>query len=174
MGGSHVYVTACRTESVRSESSWESLFLYISGNFTPIDFPRSSGTEAFWINKSGQRVGAFLDTGGVFTAIDVPGAISNDCRIGNQDFGSVGTFNGTAGHLSFVEDNGAFTIIAFPVPQLLCRRIRLSGPAQSVKYYASHVSSLMSIWGVYCGTTIVSPATTGIFWERFLPLITES
>ena len=54
-----------------------------AGNFTTIDGPGSTNTDAAGINASGQIVGTFADSfgthgfllgGGVFTELDVPGS----------------------------------------------------------------------------------------------------
>lgn len=63
-------------------------FVYASGKFTPINFPKSNGTQALGINDTGDVVGLYLDSGGVqhgfvkkgskYTSIDVAGDSSTE------------------------------------------------------------------------------------------------
>src|SRR5713101_4355978 len=66
--------------------------------FTTIDFPSSTGTDAFGINDSGQMVGEYLSggtdhgfllSGGIFSTIDGPGSPTITSATGINDSGQV-------------------------------------------------------------------------------------
>jgi probable HAF family extracellular repeat protein len=82
-------------------------------NFTTIDVPGSTFTQALGINNAGQIVGDFMDATGRFhgflkdgatiTIIDVPGAFPGSTRaFGINDAGQiVGTFGDATGAIAF-------------------------------------------------------------------------
>ena len=94
------------------------------GAYTAIDFPGSTQTLAWAINKAGDIVGsytiagvthAFKLTGGQFTTIDYPGAMSTDAR-GINNRGDISGIYQDANNVShgFLLSGGKFTPIDFP------------------------------------------------------------
>jgi hypothetical protein len=94
------------------------------GAYTAIDFPGSTQTLAWAINKPGDIVGsytiagvthAFKLTGGQFTTIDYPGATSTDAR-GINNRGDISGIYQDASNVShgFLLSGGNFTPIDFP------------------------------------------------------------
>jgi len=96
----------------------------VTYNFTQIDVPGASFTQAPDLNNAGQIVGffdnipgiyhGFLYINGVFTQIDVPGA-SFTVAEGINDWGQIVGFfeNGTGIH-GFLDSGGVFTQIDVP------------------------------------------------------------
>jgi len=94
------------------------------GAYTAIDFPGSTQTLAWAINKAGDIVGsytiagvthAFKLTGGQFNTIDYPGAMSTDAR-GINNRGDISGIYQDANNVShgFLLSGGKFTPIDFP------------------------------------------------------------
>jgi hypothetical protein len=94
------------------------------GGYTAIDFPGSSQTLAWAINRAGDIVGSytvagvthgFKLAGGQFTTIDYPGAASTDAR-GINNRGDVSGIYQSADNVShgFLLSGGRYTAIDFP------------------------------------------------------------
>lgn len=98
--------------------------LAASVNFTPLNFPGATNTQATALT-SGEIVGRYNSTdgkqhgfilrGGVFTSVDVPGAVSTDLTWVNARGDIVGGYSdiGGRGH-AYVLSGGTFTTIDFP------------------------------------------------------------
>jgi len=97
-------------------------FLFDGINYTPINYPISSGTGAMGINLSGQIVGyysdgvsphGFLYDGTNYVSINVPGA--NNCYALdiNDDGVVVGLFHTSSHNLGFIFDGLNFQILNF-------------------------------------------------------------
>ena len=99
----------------------------INYNFSAIDFPGATHTEAHGINDSGNIVGyytdaqginhGFLYAGGAFTTIDVPGAKSTYPNGINNSGNIVGSYieaNNNGGHGFLRDASGIFTTIDVP------------------------------------------------------------
>src|SRR3954452_19712998 len=94
------------------------------GAYTTIDFPGSTQTLAWSINKAGDIAGsyttanvthAFKLSGGQFTTIDYPGATSTDAR-GIKNRGDISGIYHDASNVShgFLLSGGKFTAIDYP------------------------------------------------------------
>jgi hypothetical protein len=100
-------------------------FVYASGKFTPINFPKSSGTQALGVNDTGDVVGLYLDSSGVqhgfvkkgskYTSIDVTGDSSTEAW-GINKAGQIAVFAiGSAGEYdSFIYDGKKFKKVSDP------------------------------------------------------------
>ena len=100
-------------------------FVYASGKFTAINFPKSTGTQAIGINDAGDVVGLYLDSSGVqhgfvkkgskYTSIDVAGDSSTEAW-GINNHGQIAVFaiNSGGGYDSFIYDGKKFTKVSDP------------------------------------------------------------
>jgi probable HAF family extracellular repeat protein len=112
--------------------AWSSVIFraYAAGadsGFTPIDYPKASGTQAWGINSRGDIVGyytgadnnthSFLWNGGHYTAIDYPGAAVTQVNGINQQGDMLGQFSVTATSPSRgfrLGADGVYTAFDFP------------------------------------------------------------
>jgi hypothetical protein len=100
-------------------------FVYASGKFTAINFPKSSETQALGINDAGDVVGLYLDSSGVqhgflkkgskYTSIDVAGDSSTEAW-GINNAGQIAVFaiNSAGGYDSFIYDGTKFKKVSDP------------------------------------------------------------
>jgi len=100
-------------------------FSYTKGKFTPINFPKSTGTEATGINDKGEIVGLYLDSasashgfskiGKKYTSIDVKGE-TNTVAWGVNNKGQITVYasNSAGGFDSFLVTGKAFKNINNP------------------------------------------------------------
>lgn len=105
-------------------------FTYASGKFTPVNFPKSSGTQATGINDKGWVSGAYLDSSNVqhafvkkgnkYTSIDVKGDTSADAYgINNAGDMTVYAFNSSSDYVSYLYNGKTFTKISDPKASVL-------------------------------------------------------
>jgi probable HAF family extracellular repeat protein len=86
-------------------TSIDESFVYAKGKFTPIKFPKSTGTQATGINDKGAVVGLYLDTAGnahgflfankKYKRIDVKGAAQTEAY-GINNLGQITLYSGTS------------------------------------------------------------------------------
>jgi hypothetical protein len=99
-------------------------FVYSAGKFTPINFPKSNGTQALGINDKGDVVGLYLDStnvqhgfvkkGAKYTTIDVSGGTSSEAW-GINNSGQIAVFAiGSSGYESFIYNGKTFKPISDP------------------------------------------------------------
>jgi hypothetical protein len=100
-------------------------FVYASGKFTAINFPKSNGTQALGINDTGDVVGLYLDSSGVqhgfvkkgskYTSIDVAGDSTTEAW-GINNAGQIAVFAITSagGYDSFIYDGKKFKKVSDP------------------------------------------------------------
>lgn len=99
-------------------------FVYASGKFTAVNFPKSNGTQAIGINDTGDVVGLYLDSasaqhgfvkrGTKYTKIDVTGGTSSEAW-GINNTGQIAVFAiGSTGYESFLYNGKTFKTISDP------------------------------------------------------------
>ena len=100
-------------------------FVYASGKFTAINFPKSNGTQAIGINDKGDVVGLYLDSTSVqhgyvkrgtkYTSIDVSGDSTTEAwGINNSGQITVFAVNSSGGYDSFLYNGKTFKKISDP------------------------------------------------------------
>ena len=100
-------------------------FVYANKKFTPINFPKSTGTQAIGINDGGDVVGLYVDSGSVqhgfvkkgkkYTSIDVSGDTSTEAwAINNKGQMAVFALNALGGYDSFIYNGKTFKKVSEP------------------------------------------------------------
>jgi hypothetical protein len=110
---------------ISTKTGLDEAFVYASGKFTAVKFPKSTGTQAYGINDKGDVVGLYFDSSGVqhgfvkkgtkYTSIDVTGDTSTEAwGINNKGQIAVFAIRSAGGYEGFVYNGKTFKKISDP------------------------------------------------------------
>lgn len=126
-------------------------FVYSKGKFTPVNFPKSTGTQATGINDKGWVVGLYTDSssnqhgfvkkGSKYTTIDVKGDTTADAY-GINNLGDITVFavNSSGSYDAFVYNGKSFKKVAFPkaaAPGTVVHAVNNKGDVDGTYYDSS-------------------------------------
>lgn len=110
---------------ISTKTGLDIAFMYANGKFTPINFPKSNGTQATGINDKGEIVGLYLDStntshgfskiGTKYTSIDVKGGTNTVAwAVNNNGQITVYATNSSGDFVSFLKTGSTFKKISDP------------------------------------------------------------